>query len=613
MGTFIMSLLLVAIVINVPLSNSLVHSVVAENQPSTDVSQSSNGSCPPWYIPDGEQKCSFSNQLPQIMNQYEDTAELEIGYCMTVTNSSQVVSQCPYMLYTRNFNQFHSIYQVLPSDLDEVNASMCSVFNRKGFLCSECKEGYGLAAYRYYGLICVKCSSSVLKWVGFILLEFIPPTLIFLVILIFGMNVSSGGFTGYIFFAHVIIATVFFYPSLVILPQSLFGNWPIQILLALYGIWSLNFMHFVVTPFCMSPRLRTLQLISLGYISSLYPLLLCIITYSLIELHARDNWLLIRIWRPFHTFFVNTRRPWNIQSSIIHSFATFILLSYGKNVFISFTLIQGHNIVELDVNTNTLRTMSPRSVDLGAPYFGATHAPYGTLGLFVGVITILLPLVLVLLYPTRVFPKLTGCCGLRRWHAIRAFMEVFVGSYNDGKSSIDSDIKRDYRFMAGVYLIGRISIGVGWAKLSPNSPVAQHYSWFVTAVPFILAAVFFAFFKPHRQWSHNIVDILMFLLLAKVCIFSHIMFEMSITDEALRVVVIILMIDLAIPQVALIVYFGYKIACSARIQDLKRLCVMWRRKRLEGESENIPHNHECQPQANDSQLLPCDSINYGST
>ena len=582
MCTFIMSQLLVAIVINVALSNSLVHSVVAENQPSTDVSQSSNGSCPPWYIPDGEQKCSFSNQLPQIMNQYEDTAELEIGYCMTVTNSSQVVSQCPYMPYTRNFSQFHSIYQVLPSVLDEVNASMCSVFNRKGFLCSECKEGYGLAAYRYYGLICVKCSSSVLKWVGYILLEFIPPTLIFLVMLIFRLNINAGGLTGYIYFAHVIIANVFFYPSLVTLPQRLFGYWPLQILLALYGIWNLNFMNLMIPPFCVSPRLSTLQLISLSYISSLYPLLLCIITYSLIELHARDNWLLIRIWRPFHTFFVNTRRPWNIQFSVIHSFAAFILLSYGKNMFISFTLIQGQRIVELDVDTNTLRTMSPRSIDLGAPYFGATHAPYGTLGLCVGTITILLPLVLVLLYPTRVFPKLTGCCGLRRWHAIRAFMEVFLGSYKDGTNS-----KRDYRFIGGVYLIGRIVIGLCFTRQSVNSPLVQHYGWLVAAMSFILAAVFFAFIKPHRQWSHNIFDILMFLLLAKLCLLIHIMLEMSITDEALRGVIMMLLIDLAIPQVALTVYFGYKIAHLARMVDLKLLNTMCRRNRAK-DGENVP-------------------------
>ena len=606
-----MSLLFVAIIINVVLSNSLVHSVVAENKLSTDVSQSNNGSCPPWYIPDGEQKCSFSNQLPQIMNQYENTAELEIGYCMTVTNSSQAVSQCPYIPYTRNFSQFHSIYQVLPSDLDEVNVSMCSVFNRKGFLCSECKEGYGLAAYRYYGLICVKCSSSVLKWVSFILLEFIPPTLIFVVMLIFRLNINSGGLTGYIYFAHVIITTLFFYPSLVTLPQRLFGYWPLQILLALYGIWNLNFMNFMIPPFCVSPRLSTLQLISLGYISSLYPLLLCIITYSLIELHARDNWLLIRIWRPFHRFFVNMRRSWNIQSSIIHSFATFLLLSYGKNMFVSFSLIQGNNVVQLDVNTNSLRTMSLRSVDLGAPYFGATHAPYGTLGLFVGVITILLPLVLVLLYPTRVFPKLTGCCGLRRWHAIRAFMEVFVGCYKDGTNSIDN--KRDYRLIAGVYLIGRILIGFSWVGQGANSPLVQHYGWLITAVPFVLTAVFFAFFKPHRQWSHNIVDILMLLLLAKMCMLIHIVFNMSIADKALRVVDMILLIDLAIPQAALMVYFGYKIV--RQIRDLNLLSTMWRRKRVEDDEGNVPQAPECD--SNESQLLLCNNFprrnkNYGS-
>ena len=574
-----MSLLRISVVITVVLAATV------DNQPSTDVSQSSNGSCPPWYIPDGEQKCSFSHQLPQIMNQYEDTAELEIGYCMTVTNSSQVVSQCPYMPYTRNFSQFHSIYQVLPSDLDEVNASMCSVFNRKGFLCSECKEGYGLAAYRYNGLICVQCSSSALKWVGYILLEFIPPTFLFLVMLIFKVNVTSGGLTGFIHIAHVIITTVFFYPSLVTLPQRLFGYWPLQILLALYGIWNLNFMNFMIPPFCMSPRLSTLQFISLGYISSLYPLLLCIITYSLIELHARDNWLLVQIWRPFHRFFVDSRRPWDIHSSLIRLFATFILLSYGKNLFVSFTLLQAYTIVELDVNTNTLRTMSPHSVDLGAPYFGATHAPYGTLGLCVGVITILLPLVLVLLYPTRVFPKLTGCCGLRRWHAIRAFMEVFVGCFNDGTTSTVS--KRDYRFVAGAYLIGRIIIGIGWAKEGANNPLPQHYTWLATATLYILAAVFFAFCKPHCQWSHNIVDILLFLLLAKMCILLHIVFEMSITDEALRGVIMMLLIDLAIPQVALTVYFGYKIAHLVRMVDLKLLNTMCRRNRAE-DGENVP-------------------------
>ena len=110
--------------------------------------------CPPWYTHNGNDKCSFSQKLPLIMNQLDNISELEIGFCMTVTNSSQVISPCPYIPpSTDNISQYHSIYQVLPKQLDQVNESMCAPFNRKGFLCSKCKENYGLAAYRFYGLM----------------------------------------------------------------------------------------------------------------------------------------------------------------------------------------------------------------------------------------------------------------------------------------------------------------------------------------------------------------------------------------------------------------------------------------------------------------------------
>ena len=98
------------------------------------------------------------------MRQYANTSELELGFCMTVTNSSLVVSQCPYLpVNTHNLSQYHTIYQVLPTQLDQVNDSLCAPFNRKGFLCSKCEENYGLAAYHYYGLMCVKCSDSAVK------------------------------------------------------------------------------------------------------------------------------------------------------------------------------------------------------------------------------------------------------------------------------------------------------------------------------------------------------------------------------------------------------------------------------------------------------------------
>ena len=324
-------------------------------------------------------------------------------------------------------------------------------------------------------------------------------------------------------------------------------------------------MQFLIPPFCVSTSLSTLQLVSLGYVSSVYPLVLCVITYYLIELHARGNWLLVKAWRPFHRIF-SCYRSLNLNPSVIHTFGTFILLSYGKNVFVTFTLLQSTKIVELELATNTLHSLPPCSVDLGVPYFGANHAPYAALGLFGGVVTVILPLVLVLIFPTRVFPKLIGCCGLRRWHMIRTFMEVFVGSYKDGTEG-----GRDYRLTAALYLFGHIILGVDWSisKCGVNAQLVQRYGWLLSAVPFILFAMAFALFQPHRKWCHNAVDVLLLLLIAKLCICFYIVYQTTISEQTLQIVVLLILIDLAVPHVILIIYCGIKVllwACSRGVK-----------------------------------------------
>ena len=516
--------------------------------------EAANGDCPPSYFLNKEGECSFSHKLQPIVNKFSNTSELEIGFCMTLTNSSQVLAQCPYSpMSDHNFSQYHSIYQVLPIQLDLVNDSICAPFNRKGFLCSECKDNYGLAAYRFYGLICVKCSNSIWKWLLYILLLFIPPTILFLTFLILDVKVHSGGLSAFIFFAQTTTEMAFLWPSLISIPQRLFGYWPIQILLGLYGIWSFNLMQFMIPPFCVSTHLTTLQLVSLGYVSSVYPLVLCIITYYLVQLHAGGNWLLEKVWRPFRKCLINSNRKTSIESSVIHTFGTFVLLSYGNNLFVSKTLLRSYALVEQGINTNQISFPSPRSVDLGVTYFDSIHAPYGALGILGGIITIILPLVIVIIYPTRVFPKLIQCCGLRRWHAIRMFMEVFISSYEDGTK----DGKRDCRIFAAIYLSGQVIVATGlpWVKFSGLVP----YFWLSISVPYITFAVVLAFVKPHRKWSHNIADVLILLLMAKIPILLHVAFETSISDHILRVIMLIVLIDLAIPQVILISYFCFKL------------------------------------------------------
>jgi hypothetical protein len=101
-------------------------------------------------------------------------------------------------------------------------------------------------------------------------------------------------------------------------------------------------------------------------------------------------------------------------------------------------------------------------------------------------------------------------------------MEVFMGSYKDGT---EEGNKRDYRFIAGLYLAARITIGASWLKDGPNTPLVQSYAWLVTTLPYVISAVCFAFFKPHRKMLHNFLDVLFFLLMVKICIIFHVIFD----------------------------------------------------------------------------------------
>ena len=102
---FKMPLVILPLTFVVSLVEATLHNGAADTH--TD---STNGSCPPWYVPD-QGKCSYSHKLPQILNQYQQSAELQVGYCMTVTNSGQVVS--PFL-----YNNRHSILlEMIPSTL----------------------------------------------------------------------------------------------------------------------------------------------------------------------------------------------------------------------------------------------------------------------------------------------------------------------------------------------------------------------------------------------------------------------------------------------------------------------------------------------------------------
>ena len=110
-----------------------------------------------------------------------------------------------------------------------------------------------------------------------------------------------------------------------------------QTLAALYGVWNLDFFRTLIPHICL--EVNTLQALALDYATACYPLLLILVSYVLIELHAHNFRLLVYLWKPFRRFFIYFQKQWNIKTSVIEVFATFLFLSNVKFLSVSFDLL----------------------------------------------------------------------------------------------------------------------------------------------------------------------------------------------------------------------------------------------------------------------------------
>ena len=103
------------------------------------------------------------------------------------------------------------------------------------------------------------------------------------------------------------------------------------------------------------------------------------------------------LWKPFHRLFIYFRKQWNIKTSVIEVFATFLLLANLKFLNVSFDLLTPTEVYNINGSSLGLFLYYDASI----AYFGKEHLPYAVLTLVVLFIFVLLPTVLLLLYPMR--------------------------------------------------------------------------------------------------------------------------------------------------------------------------------------------------------------------
>lgn len=473
--------------------------------------------CHPWFIyrsSSHQCECYTNVHTKHYVKCTDHGALLKIGYCMTycaLLNETSV-AHCIYF-QVEGHNVTNSWDITLPDNISELNDYMCGPMNRKGRVCSECIDGFGVS-FTSFGHQCSKCNEV---WYGvplLILVEIGPLTVFYVLILVFRFRITSAPMTSFVFYCHYIMYYITSNAPYVISIQNK-GGFPSALLTIgtfVYGIWNLDNLRYLIAPFCVSSKLTGLNIDLIVYLFTLYPICLMFITWLFIRLHDGNYRPIVHLCKPFVFFCARLRRDWCIRNNIIDVFATFFLLSFTKLADESLMFVRCRAIVTVSNSTKSVAY-----ADMSMSCYSKEHIPYIVVG-YLTLFGLLAQTMLLILYPFKIFKAFLskiGVCGQLEI-IITTFVEKFHDCYRDGL-----DGGKDMRSFSGLYLILRMVL------IITNDIGSTKVALFYIFLFLTLAAFLVAFFKPYKHFLDNLTDtlvlaLLMVLVLCYVCMSSNI-------------------------------------------------------------------------------------------
>ncbi len=173
-------------------------------------------------------------------------------------------------------------------------------------MCGECIDWHGLPVYSY-SLSCVECTRYKYNWIKYIVVS-LPSTncLLHHHHRLQNISYTSGSMVGYVTVSQLGATYTL---SKLYLAVSNHTKWA-------YSICNFNFFRSIHPPFCIHPHMSALQVASLDYIIAVYPMIMVLFIYGIVNLHDHNSQV-IWLCRPLYRCFRHIRKEWNIKSSLI--------------------------------------------------------------------------------------------------------------------------------------------------------------------------------------------------------------------------------------------------------------------------------------------------------
>ena len=298
------------------------------------------------------------------------------------------------------------------------------------------------------------------------------------------------------------------------------------------GLWSLQFLEFVIPPFCISEKLANIHIQMLSLVTSIYLIILVLITCILMELHARNYRIIHMICKPFAIILNKINITAVHRDAVIHAFATFILLSSSA---------VSHNVYSLLLINNVSRSTSAipekRNVLLIDPtieWLSLKHILYLLIAMVPFVSLVLIPSLLLCVYPTRIYQYLSRFLSARKRLAITAFAEALHKCFKDGLNGT-----QDYRALAGWLIM----VQPLYTLVVNIEHITTGYTMeFVGGLTLIFTSFVFSYARPCKLTIANLSFSYHFMIAGIITIVYHLWFhesDRSTGTETLEVTLII--------------------------------------------------------------------------
>ena len=406
-----------------------------------------------------------------------------------------------------------------------LNRAVCGD-HKTGIMCGECSSGLTV----FYHSKTYSCRGNKNCRYGplfYILSELLPLFIVFLIVSVFDLTLTSGNVVGFIFFCQFLEGT-----TVDTSPIFSYAKAPYRLF---YGIFNLNYFSTESLSFCLWKTFHIQEVIAFKYITICFAFTLVIAQI----LSLKTNRFVL---------FFKLRKYISNKRSFIHGLCAFLVMCYIQCTKTSFLLLKYVRPEGLNGKQGDLYTYYG-----GKLFFQQQHAVYASLALFFLVTITIPPLLILLLHPFLL--QLLSLCHLsEHWLVLKVMKILCIQKLIPFLDCFQSCYKDKYRMFAGLYFAYRVALLLLFITANSYSNLL-----FGLQMLLLLFLGIHAVVQPYKKKLHNVLDSLIFTNLSTINMLSIFALNETRSQYILVAIEVIQIMLFYLPMIACILYIAWKI------------------------------------------------------